>query len=277
LTEGECLTVAARYRVIADDLRRRIIEGEYRTGASLPPQAVLAASYQTTRAVISEAARVLEGEGMVRPVRRRGTVVQWPAVRRRIDRGTKVTRDTRYTAAGVTTPGATGYNFPAAQAEQWQVHGSPQASQQSCPARIAELLGLGIGTLAVRRRRITSPVGEAPFQLVDSWIHPVGVTDAPRAAQPDTGPGGYLDRLEEAGHGPISWIEHIRARMPGPEEADLLHIAIRAVVFELARVGTSAKTHAPIEVTMCVIPADRAEIIMPLIRDRSARWPLTAS
>jgi GntR family transcriptional regulator len=265
--------MAARYRDIADDLRRRITSGEYRTGTSLPPQAVLATSYETTRTVISEAVRVLEGEGLVRPVRRRGTVVQWPAIRRRIDRGTKVTRDVRYAAAGIAARGTAGYNFPAAQAEQWQVHGQPHVSVEPAPARVAELLGVPAGAPVVRRRRVTSPAGEAPFQLVDSWIHPVGVTDAPRSAQPDTGPGGYLDRLEEAGHGPISWTEYVRARMPDTREADLLQIAIRAVVFELARVGTSARTHAPIEVTMCVIPADRAEIIIPLARDRSARWP----
>jgi GntR family transcriptional regulator len=269
--------MTARYRVIADELRRRITDGDYPTGRSLPPQKVLAASYHTTRAVISEAVRVLEGEGLVRPVRRRGTVVQWPAARRRIDRGTRITRDTQYTAAGITTPAATGYNFPAAQAEQWQVHGRPVASQEQCPARVAELLGVTAGTPIIRRRRVTSPAGEAPFQLVDSWIHPGGVADAPRAAQPDTGPGGYLDRLEEAGHGPISWTEHIRARMPAAEEADLLQIAIRAVVLELARVGTSAKTRAPVEVTMCVLPADRAEIVIPLIRASSARWPLVSS
>ncbi len=267
--------MTARYRIIADDLRRRITEGEYQTGASLPSQAILAASYKTTRSVVSEAVRVLEGEGLVRPVRRRGTVVQWPTVRRRIDRGTKVTRDARYTAGGITAPGATGYNFPAAQAEAWQTHGRPRASEEPCPARIAELLSLPPSARVIRRRRVTSPVGEAPFQLVDSWIHPGGVTDAPRAAQADTGHGGYLDRLEEAGHGPISWTEYVRARMPDPEEADLLQIAIRAVVFELTRVGTSAKTWTPVEVTMCVIPADRAEIIIPLVRDRSARWPRT--
>src|SRR5579859_7938436 len=99
--QEEHAPMAARYRDIADDLRRRITSGEYRTGTSLPPQTVLATSYETTRTVISEAVRVLEGEGLVRPVRRRGTVVQWPAIRRRIDRGTKVTRDVRYAAADV--------------------------------------------------------------------------------------------------------------------------------------------------------------------------------
>ena len=61
--------------------------------------------------------------------------------------------------------------------------------------------------------------------------------------------------------------------MPLPDEADLLEIAIRAIVVELARIGTSAKTRAPVEVTICLIPADRVEIITPLERDRSARWP----
>lgn len=267
--------MTARYRVIADDLRQRITAGEYRTGDSLPRQADLAAAYATTRAVIAEAIRVLEGEGMVRPVRKRGTVVQWPASRRRIERGTKVTRDPGYTVGGITVPGAAGYNFPAAQAEKWQAHGTPRASREPCPARVAELLQVSPDQRVVRRRRVTSPAGEAPFQLVDSWIHPDGVADAPRAAEPDTGPGGYLDRLEEAGHGPISWTEHVRARMPAPEEADLLQIAVRAVVIEFARVGTSARTGTPVEVTICVIPADRVEIITPLERDTTARWPRT--
>jgi GntR family transcriptional regulator len=128
------------------------------------------------------------------------------------------------------------------------------------------------GDRVVRRRQVTSPAGEPPFQLADSWIHPNGVADAPRAAEPDTGPGGYLDRLEEGGHGPISWTEHVRARMPLPGEADLLQVAARAVVIEIARVGTSAKTQAPIEVTICVIPAERVEIITSLERGHTAQW-----
>jgi GntR family transcriptional regulator len=265
--------MAARYRVIADDLRQRIMAGEYGSGEPLPRQTDLAEAYRTKRAVIAEAVRVLEGEGMVRAVRKRGTVVQWPTVRRRIERGSKVTRDPGYTVAGVTVPGAAGYNFPAAQAESWQAHGTPRASAEPCPPRVAELLRVAEGDPVVRRRRVTSPAGEPPFQLADSWIHPDGVADASRAAEPDTGPGGYLDRLEEGGHGPISWTEHVRARMPLPGEADLLQVAARAVVIEIARVGTSAKTQAPIEVTICVIPAERVEIITPLERDHTAQWP----
>jgi GntR family transcriptional regulator len=265
--------MTARYRVIADDLRERITSGEFPTGRSLPRMTDLAAAYTTTRAVITEAVRVLEGEGLVRPVRKRGTVVQWPVTRRRIRRGTKITRNAAYTARGTAARGATGYNFPSAQAESWQVHGTPHVSAPPCPARVAEHLGVAPGERVTRRRRVTSPAGEPPYQLVDSWIHPAAVASAPRAAQADTGPGGYLDRIEEAGHGPIGWTEYIRARMPDPAEADLLEIAVRAVVMEIVRVGVSAATQAPVEVTVCVIPADRVEFVTPLERDASAAWP----
>jgi len=32
---------------------------------------------------------------------------------------------------------------------------------------------------------------------------------------------------------------------------------------------------APVEVTICVIPAERVEIITPLERDHTAQWPLS--
>lgn len=61
-----------------------------------------------------------------------------------------------------------------------------------------------------------------------------------RRIRRSTGPGGYLDRLEEAGHGPIAWTEFGRARMPSREEAVLLGIS--------TAVGTSPPVSAsPIE------------------------------
>jgi GntR family transcriptional regulator len=61
--------------------------------------------------------------------------------------------------------------------------------------------------------------------------------------------------------------------MPSSEEAGLLEIAGRMPVLEIARVGTSGRTNRPIEVTVCVVPADRVEIVSRLRRDTSARWP----
>lgn len=260
----------AGYRDVADDLRRRIKAGDLPTGSKVR-QDDLAAHYSTHRSVIADAVRVLEGEGLVRAVRRSGTIVQYPVTRRRIDRGTKVTRESR-TVGGIPVP-IGGYSFPAAHGENWQTHGTPNVSTEPAPPRVADLLNLTEGTSVTRRRRITSPEGEEPFQIADSWIHPDAVAAAPRCAEPDTGPGGYLDRLEEVtGYGPLAWEEFTRARMPVREEAQLLQISEHAPVLEVARVSTAADGRV-VEVTVCVIPADRVELHSSLSRAASAKWP----
>lgn len=259
--------MSARYREIADDLRRRINGGEWPPGATLPGYAGLTAEYGVGRGVIGDALAILETEGLISVVKRRGITVRERGGRRRVQRGSLVTRDP-----------ARGYVMPAAAApdEPWQTHGTPRRDTVPITDRAAELLGLEPGTPVVCRSRVTSPVGEPPFQLVVTWIHPQGVTDAPRVAEKDTGPGGYLDRLEEAGHGPLTWVEYERVRMPAPDEARQIKMPRGMPVMEIARVGTSGLTDAPIEVTICVIPADRVEIVRPLRRARSAQWPRNA-
>ena len=139
--------------------------------------------------------------------------------------------------------------------------------------RLARMLGVPVGDEVMRRLRVTGPETEPPFQINDSWIHPRGVADAPEVAEQAPGPGGWLYWLEHAGHGPISWRETHRARMPVKEEADLLQIPMTLPVLEIVRVGTSAKDGRPIEVTMYVIPSDRVEQVVVLARDESAKWP----
>jgi UTRA domain len=65
----------------------------------------------------------------------------------------------------------------------------------------------------------------------------------------DLGGGYALDRLEEAGHGPMTWTEIGRVRMPSREEAALLDISTAVPVLELTRVGVSARTSVSIEAT----------------------------
>ncbi|NKQ28042.1 GntR family transcriptional regulator [Streptomyces galbus] len=255
----------ARYEEVAADLRSRIRGGEYEVGGTLPRYEDLTATYGVGRGVISAALAVLEREGLVRPIKRRGIVVlDWRIERRRIARGQLVTRNPR-----------TGYVFPAAShpGERWPPHGRPFRERLPAPERVAELMGIEVGTETLRRRRVTSPAGEPPFQVVDTWLSEAAIHDAPQIAEASTGPGGYLDRLEEAGHGPISWTEFIRTRMPSREEAQLLEISEEMPVLETAIVGKSAKNGATIEVTIRAIPGDRVELVSELRRDKSASWP----
>ncbi|WP_164494037.1 GntR family transcriptional regulator [Streptomyces sp. ADI98-10] len=263
MTDGG--VAVARYEEVADDLREQIRAGQYEVGGTLPRYEDLTATYGVGRGVISSAIAVLEREGLVRPVKRRGLVVlDWTRERRRITRGLLVSRDP-----------ARGYVFPAASRpdEPWQVHGRPARAYVPAPPRVAELLGVDQGLPVLRRRRVTSPEGEVPFQLVDTWISPEAVRDAPKVAEPTTGPGGYIDRLEESGHGPISWREYTRARSPEREEYQLLEISPEMPVFEMALLGTSAKTGRIIDVTIRVIPSDRVEMASEMRRSKSAAWP----
>jgi GntR family transcriptional regulator len=256
----------ARYEEVADDLRSRISRGEWAPGDKLPTTTELVERYGRSRETVRAAVDVLAKEGLVRVEKRHGTIVQDRRIgRRRIPRSTYVMRDP-----------ARGYVFPAASRpdEPWMVHGQPKRMLAPIPEYVAHRLGVEPGTEVMRRRRVTSPKDEPPFQIADSWIHPDALTDAPQAGEISTGPGGYLDRIEEAGHGPLSWDEVTRTRMPTREEAKLLEISPEMPVLEMTTLGTSARTGLPVEVSVRVIPGDRAELVAKLERAESAQWPV---
>lgn len=254
----------ARWRQLADELRGRIRDGTYPVGSTLPHIKDAAVEAGVHHETMRAAYKAVEAEGLIRSMKRRGSVVLAQTPRRRITRGKMITRD-QYI----------GYVFPAGQpGEAWTTHGKPFRSVEPCPETVGDAFGVEPGTEVLRRRRVTSPEGEPPFQLVDSWVSPSAVEDAPAVAEEWPGRGGYLDRLEEAGHGPLSWSEVIRVRMPDREEARYLGVAASLPVFETVITGTSARTGEPVEVTIRVIPGDRVELYGELQRGESAEWPV---
>jgi len=64
--------------LVAGDLLRRIVRGDYTSGDLLPREADLAARYGVNRGVVREAVKLLEVHRLVRPKRRRGTEVLDP-------------------------------------------------------------------------------------------------------------------------------------------------------------------------------------------------------
>jgi DNA-binding GntR family transcriptional regulator len=258
---------ASRYLDIAADLRTRILGGEWQPGANLPRMMDLARRYGVNRDTLARAIAILEAEGLVWAVPRRGTIVRYGMVRPRRPRGNLVKRNL--------ATGTPGYSFPSASGQEvWKHHIKPTARPEKLTdPRLARMLGVPEGTEVMRRFRVTGPETEPPFQINDTWIHPRGAAEVPEVAEQAPGPGDWMYRLEAAGHGPISWRETHRARMPTKEEADLLQIPVTLPVLEIVRVGTSAKDDQPIEVTMYVIPSDRVEQVVILERDETAAWP----
>ena len=257
----------SRYLDIAADLRARILACEWEPGAKLPRMSDLAQRYGVNRDTLARAVAILEAEGLVWAVPRRGTIVRHGMSRPRRPRGNLVKQDL--------ATGSPGYSFPPASGQEvWTDHITPAAGYEKiADPRLARLLGVPEGTEVIRRLRVTGPQAEPPFQVSDTWIHPRGAEAAPKVADQEPGPGGWVYRLEAAGHGPISWAEYHRARMPAKDEADLLQIPLTLPVLEIVRVGRSARDDQPVEVTVQVIPSDRVETVQVLHRDASAAWP----
>ncbi len=261
--------MTAKYREIAAELRQKIESGQYAPGSNLPGYGELTSTYGVGRGVISSALSLLEADGLIQVVKKRGIMVRHGTARLRRPRGNLVKRNVATDNPGYSFPSATGQ-------EVWKHHVKPQASFEPLnDQRIAKLLGVPVGTKVMRRFRVTGPESEPPFQINISWIHPRGVEAVPEVASQAPGPGDWLYRLEKAGHWPISWMEIHRARMPTKEEASLLEIPTGLPVLEIVRVGTSGDDGQPIEVTEYIVASDRVETVHVLHRDDSAQapWP----
>lgn len=256
------MPTTTRYEDLAAQLRARILDGQLPPGERLPSVRALVAEHGVSDATVRAALRVLESEGLVRAAAKSGITVRERSGRRRLTRASQISHD------------ANGYRFPAAGTERWAPHGEPKASTEPVPADVAAVFGVEAGTPLFRRRRVMSPAGEDPWDVVDAWIAPHVADEAPAAVQPHPGPRGYLARIEEAGHGPLTWEETARASMPTREEAELLGISPYMPVMRILRTGFSARDGRPAECSAYVIPADRIEIHTQLKRGPSARWPL---
>ncbi|MDW8803670.1 GntR family transcriptional regulator [Streptomyces scabiei] len=253
-----------RYEEIAEDLAARISGDEFPAGSTLPGYKELASEYNVSKATIEKALGLLEAGGLVRPVKRGGLRVRHPGPRRVI--GTAIDRHP-----------SRGYVFPSASSasERWQLHGRPQVVELPVPGAVAERLGIPEGTLAVRRRMVTSPAGEGPYQVSNDWVHPDLFQQIPQLGDQLIGPGGMLDLTELAGHGPLTWHRHTRARQPDTDEAQLLEIPPALWVVEMAYVAVSGQTGRPVAVSVRVVPADRVELADTMRRTAAARQPVT--
>jgi DNA-binding GntR family transcriptional regulator len=77
-------TSSPQYRQVADTLRRRILNGEYRRGDSIPTAAELEKSFSVSNITVRKALAILSDEGWVAGQRGVGTIVTSSAPKRRV-------------------------------------------------------------------------------------------------------------------------------------------------------------------------------------------------
>lgn len=233
-----------KYREIADDLRRRIDEGEFPPGSKLPPERDLVKEYGNAQGTVRQALATLRDEGItesrvgsgvrirkwrpiVRNALRRLSVEQWGAGRSIWD----VDIDDRVLdAAGV------------------------QIEQLPASADVARILDIEENEPVWRRNR-KYLVDGVPVMRSTSYI-PDDLARGTRITQVDTGPGGTYARLRDAGHGPVKFREQLRCRMPSAIEIEDLRLAAATPVVELWRSAYGADGRV-VEVNRMILDASR--------------------
>ncbi|TDB78188.1 GntR family transcriptional regulator [Actinomadura sp. KC216] len=219
------------YRELADILRDAIRRGEYLPGSTLPKQEELAQEHRVNIKTVRQAIRMLEAEGLVTPVRRRGTVVRLrpPMERLGIDRYAK----SKWKFSGLVAFAAD----REASGREWKpTDQTQQVRKVGADAEVAAAFELEPGAHVYERARLVKE-GDTPTHTLTSYYRPEDVEGTP-LVDPTPGPagrGGGFAVLTLQGLEPDSMTESFHARMPTREEIDLLQLPAGEPVMILQR------------------------------------------
>ena len=219
------------YRDVAAHLRTAIQRGEYLPGETLPKQDELAARYDVNVKTIRQAVGLLESEGLVTPIRRRGTVVrERPRMKRLgVDRYSKKKWKFGDVVAFAADREASG--------RAWKPTDQTNTVQlTAADAEVAEAFGLSMGSPVYERARLVKD-GDQPTHTLTSYYLPAHVEGTP-LVDPTPGPagrGGGFAVLTLQGYEPDHMTESIYARMPSPDEIELLNLPGGEPVMVLTR------------------------------------------
>lgn len=256
-----------RFLEVAQLIDQRIRLGMYPVGQRLPGRDRLARELRVARDTVAEALTYLAGEGALVVKHRSGAYPLPPDQRRpsrwQVDVGT-IRRSPRR-----------GYLMGAGTGE-WEPIGDPEVVRVPCPADVAVLLADDVdpvdqGDEVVGRRRVVGP-GYA-VQLTTTYLAPRLVEVLPVVADVDTGPGGWIDRVEEHFGTPVHAEWFALSRPPVPDEIALFGLPAGSPVLQVRRVISSA-TGKPYAVDVMVWDARRVELVGEMSRDTSAAWPV---
>ncbi len=195
-----------------------------------------------------DAVNLLRAEGLVTSEHGRGVFVRPPTTIRRLARS-RLTREARERNRGAFLADAAAQGFTPST--------SVKIRFEEAGERSAGYLAIEPGSEVTVRDRVMRADGLV-VQLAVSRL-PREFTRGTAIEQIDTGRGGTYARLAEAGRGPASFVEHVGARMPTPDEASLLQLADGVPVITVTRVAYR-EDGTPLEMNDMTLAADRYQL-----------------
>lgn len=129
------------------------------------------------------------------------------------------------------------------ESETLRAGGSPRAEvevrREAAPRDVAARLDLDgqAPIVALRARRMFD--GDRLVQLADTWI-PLDVAEAAGIEQVDTGTGGIISRMAEAGYEQVDVLESVELHTATAEEAAALGVEAGTPLLEITHTGITA-------------------------------------
>lgn len=244
-----------RFRLVADELRRRILAGAIPPGSLLPSETALITEFGVSRGTVREALALLRAEGLVVTEHGRGTYAR-PVMPVRRLASDRYRRD-RDQVAG-TAPPATSFTHD--QGIGWVDYQLDREFREvPASSAVAELLEVEPGTMLLERLFVFRSMG-IPQQMSTSYYELALVAGTP-VADPgnEPWPGGNIAQLWTLGVEVTSVRERVRARMPMPDEIEALRIPAGVPVLTITRRMYAGErvVEAALDI---ILPADRTEL-----------------
>ncbi|MGW5054747.1 GntR family transcriptional regulator [Actinokineospora sp. NPDC004072] len=230
------------YRELAAILREAIQRGDYPAESTLPKQEEIAAAHGVNINTVRKAVSLLEAEGLVTPVRRRGTVVRArpPMKRLGVDRYAKSKWKFGLVAFAADRE---------ASGREWKPGDQTNEVRKTvADEETATALGVEVGSAVYERARLVRDEDKVPTHTLTSYYRPEHVEGTP-LVDPSPGPatpGGGFAVLTLQGYEPHRMTETFLARMPTPEELAKLEMPAGEPVMVLHRT-TYTEVGEPIE------------------------------
>lgn len=227
----------ARYRQLAEDLRSKILDGEYPVGAKLPSESDLVAEWNLSRGMVRRALALLDAEGLTEGRKGSGVFVRDVREYQRL-------RDFKPIVRVETTRGSAWKRGKAMW--EYDIEGHEYASDQlkisysKAPGPVARVIGTTEAGVRSRRYLVD---GQAAL-LADSYL-PADIVRDTQIMEPDTGPGGTYGRLRDLGFEVAAFSMQVWSREATDVEAERLELhrvpyvlcAARTAFTELGRVA----------------------------------------
>lgn len=224
---------------VADELRAAIKAGEYKPGAKLPSETVLAERYGVARGTIRDAFNKLHAEWLTEGRRGSGTYVRtFKPMRRNV--AERLARK----------------NWDAGRAI-WETDDGDRSSREvvssgavDAPRHIASGFGLAPGA-QVWRHRVRHFIDGRLIQFATSYLEAdlVGDASAPLAEADIL---GIFALLRDLGRAPVRVREELRSRVPLTDETDALGVTGQTPVLLLAQTAFDTEGR-PVVVTELVL------------------------